>query len=238
MASGPGEPALTLARKYPAARVLSTDGAEAMVKLADKRFADAGRDLETAVMTLNDFSPVPKSFRPVDLVTAQFALMFTEDLPGALGEIKGVLRSGGLLVGTCWEEFHILPLMRETMTHVLGHEPPAPPINPLSMKDVALVDAALADAGFRTVGRHNETAQIDINLGAFDLDDTIRTCLIPVTPTLQQLQDGGEHGEDVFGTAMASMRDAISNQGMIDTAGDVVVKTSTYRYFVAQTGDA
>ena len=235
VASGPGEPALTLARTFPGARVLSTDGADAMVGLANQRIADSGlSNIQTARMDLNDFSPVPSEFKPADLVTAQFALMFTEDLPGALGQIHDVLRDGGLLVGTCWEEFHILPLMRETMTRILGQAPPPPPINPLSMKDKEMVDASLAEAGFTTMGRHNETALIDINLGKFDDADTIKTCLIPVMPTLAQLQEGGEHGDDVFGDAAQYMRDAIANQGMVDANGDVVVKTSTFRYFVAR----
>lgn len=234
IASGPGEPALTLARGFPDANVFLTDGAEAMLTLAQERIAEAGVGdrVTTGVMDLNDFSPVTQ--RPVDLVTAQFALMFTEDLPGSLNEIHSVLRDGGLLVGTVWEEFYILPLLGETMTKVLGEAPPPPPINPLSLKDPAVVNASLAEAGFKTLGRHNETAQIDINLGAFDNEDTIKTCLIPVNPSLVGLQEGGKHGDDVFGTAMNAMRDAITNHGMIDENGDVVVKTSTYRYMVAQ----
>ena len=54
--------------------------------------------------------------------------MFTTDLPGSLAEIHGALRPGGLLVGTVWEEFHILPPPRDD--EVLGQEPPPPPINP------------------------------------------------------------------------------------------------------------
>ena len=55
-------------------------------------------------MDLNDFSPV-KENEKMDIVTAQFALMFTEDFAGSLGEVHSVLREGGLLVGTVWEEF-------------------------------------------------------------------------------------------------------------------------------------
>ena len=160
--------------------------------------------------------------------------MFTTDLPGSLSEIHGALRPGGLLVGTVWEEFHILPLLRATMTEVLGQEPPPPPINPLSLKDRDAMDASLASAGFSTLGRHNETAQIDINIGPMDHEDTIRTCLIPVMPSLSELQEAGNHGEDVVGTAMRAMRAAIVDQDMVNEDGDFVVKTSTYRYFVAQ----
>lgn len=236
VASGPGEPALTLAKTYPNARVMITDGAEAMLTLAEQRIADQGGfdgRVTTHVMDLNDFSPV-QDLTPVDVVTAQFALMFTEDLPGSLSQIHTSLKDGGLLVGTVWEDFHILPLLRSTMTKVLGEPPPPPPINPLSLKDADELDAALQTAGFKTLGRHNETAQIDINLGSIDDEDTIRTCLIPVMPSLADLQEGGKHGDDVVKTAMLAMAETIQEQGMVDAAGDVVVKTSTYRYFVAQ----
>ena len=71
IASGPGEPALTLARAFPDANVFLTDGAEAMLTLAEDRIAQAGLGdrVTTGVMDLNDFSPVTQ--RPVDLVTAQ-----------------------------------------------------------------------------------------------------------------------------------------------------------------------
>ena len=65
VASGPGEPALTLARAYPGAAVLSTDGADAMVELAKVRFAETGLgNLSTAVM-VSASSPngsLPSSF--------------------------------------------------------------------------------------------------------------------------------------------------------------------------------
>ena len=103
VASGPGEPGLTLAKSFPIQKVLVTDGADAMIQLAEMRIKNQGLEdrVNTACMDLNDFSPVKD--KPVDLVTAQFALMFTEDLPGSLSEIHGVLRDGGLLVGTVWK---------------------------------------------------------------------------------------------------------------------------------------
>eukprot|EP00949_MAST-11_sp_MAST-11-sp1_P003474 g3474.t1 len=234
VASGPGEPGLTLAKTFPDAQVIVTDGAEAMVELAKQRVEEQGlKNVSTAVMDLNDFSPV-KENEKMDIVTAQFALMFTEDFAGSLGEVHSVLREGGLLVGTVWEEFHILPLLKATMTRVLGEEPPPPPINPLSLKDREVVDEGLLAAGFETFGRHNETAEIDINLGHIDNPDTVSTCLLPVNPSLAALADAGTHGDDVFAVAREAMIDAIHTHGMVNDDGQVVISTSTYRYFVAR----
>ena len=79
-----------------------------------------------------------------------------------------------------------------------------------------------------------ETATIDINLGNFELEDTIKTCLIPVTPSLEKLQEGGKHGDDVFGTAMSACRAIIEKNQMISADGDVIISDGIYRYFVAQ----
>jgi SAM-dependent methyltransferase len=236
VASGPGEPAVTLAKSYPGcSKIICTDGAETMNALGQARIKEHGVDsqVSTLLMDLNNFSPVARD-KPFDLVTAQFALMFTPDLPGSLSEIHSVLREEGLLVGTVWEEFHILPLLKETMTQVLQQEPPPPPINPLGLKDADMVDAALKDAGFATLGRHNERAHFEINIGKFDHEDTIKTALIPVTPALASLQKAGNHGSDVLGTAMDAMRKSIKNHDMIDGNGDVVITESTYRYFCAK----
>lgn len=234
IASGPGEPSLTLAKAHSQARVFCTDGAEAMNALAEGRVKDAGLESRISVhlMDLNDFSPV-RSHAPFDLVTAQFALMFTEDFPGSLGCIHDSLSDeGGLLVGTVWEEFFILPLLKDTMTKVLGETPPPPPINPLSLADRSLVDDSLAAAGFKTIGRHNETAGITINIGAFENEDTIKTALLPVTPALIELEE--KKGAGIMDIATDAMRDAIVSHGMINTDGDVEIHESTYRYIVAQ----
>ena len=58
--------------------------------------------------------------------------------------------------------------------------------------------------------------EIDINIGPMDHEDTIRTCLIPVMPSLSELQEAGNHGDDVVGTAMRAMRAAIVDQDMVN----------------------
>ena len=75
-----------------------TDGAEAMVELAKQRVEEQGlKNVSTAVMDLNDFSPV-KEDEKMDIVTAQFALMFTEDFAGRWERSICFAKGGSLLV--------------------------------------------------------------------------------------------------------------------------------------------
>ena len=232
LASGPGEPGVTIAKNYSDSKVTITDGAEAMLNLADDRIADAnlkGR-VRTQQMELHDFTPV-KGLQ-FDLATAQFALMFTPDFGACLNEITSVLRPNGVMVGTVWEQFDVLVLLRQTMMEVLGKDPPPPPINPLSLKDIDYVDPELEKAGFRPLSRHNETERCDFNIGdVTKSDEPYMACLIPVTPALQAMKDEGKH-DDPMGAALHALKNAAESNGHIRD-GHFHVE-GTYRYFAVQ----
>merc|ERR1719483_1671087 len=139
---------------------------------------------------MDDFSMVEKN--SIDLATAQFALMFSTDLPASLKQIHDVLKPNGVLVGTVWEKFYIMPILKDTMTVVLGKAPHPHSTNPLSLADSANFDAQLQNAGFMLEGRHNEKGVIEIDLGKIEDDDTWRSILIPVTPKLNELEASGK----------------------------------------------
>lgn len=54
-------------------------------------------------------------------------------------KVNRVLKPGGKLITTVWEELQMMTTIRNIMTEVLGQAPPAPPINPLSMREDGLV---------------------------------------------------------------------------------------------------
>lgn len=232
LASGPGEPGVTVAKSYSDAKVTITDGAEAMLALANGRIAEADLTdrVRTQLMELHDFTPVRGL--EFDLATAQFALMFTPDFGACLNEITSVLRPNGVMVGTVWEQFDVLVLLRKTMTEVLGHDPPPPPINPLSLKDIDFVDSELTKAGFSPLSRHNETMQCDFNIGdVTNSDEPFLACLIPVTPALQAMKEEGKH-DDPMGAALETLKIVAERDGHIRD-GHFHVE-GTYRYFAVQ----
>ena len=94
LASGNGEPALSLARRVaPGGHVSATDLNEGMLSaLRANAAADHVTNIETKVCDAHQLPFADGSF---DLVTSRFGVMFFADTPAALREIKRVLKSGG-----------------------------------------------------------------------------------------------------------------------------------------------
>lgn len=94
LASGPGEPALTLQRvSGPAGLVIATDLVPAMLQ-ACRRRADA--DGQGGLFTIAaDMEHLPVKAGCLDYVTCRFGIMFLPDPVQALGEILAVLKPEG-----------------------------------------------------------------------------------------------------------------------------------------------
>jgi len=101
LASGNGEPALTLARRVaPTGHVTATDLSEGMLSaLRANAEADDVTNIETKVC---DAHELPFADGTFDLVTSRLGLMFFADTPAALREIERVLRSGGRVAFLVW----------------------------------------------------------------------------------------------------------------------------------------
>lgn len=94
--AGTGMSSVPLAQRYPAARVIALDIAEAMLSRARAR--DALRARLQAVCA--DMEAVPLAPASVDMVFSNLALQWSTDLEVVLSEFRRVLRPGGLLTFT------------------------------------------------------------------------------------------------------------------------------------------
>jgi SAM-dependent methyltransferase len=101
LASGNGEPALSLARRVaPNGHVTATDLNEGMLSaLRANAAADQLTNIETKVC---DAHELPFADGSVDLVTSRFGVMFFADTPAALREIKRVLKPRGRVAFLVW----------------------------------------------------------------------------------------------------------------------------------------
>jgi ubiquinone/menaquinone biosynthesis C-methylase UbiE len=101
LASGNGEPALSLARRVaPNGHVMATDLNERMLSaLRANAAADEVTNIDTKVCDAHELPFADGNF---DLVTSRFGVMFFADTPGALREIKRVLKSGGRAAFLVW----------------------------------------------------------------------------------------------------------------------------------------
>lgn len=100
IASGTGEPGLTIARACPGGRVLLTDLSPEMLAVAERRAAALGiTNVETRVCSADDLPFADAAF---DRVSVRLGFMFFPDLAAAAGELVRVLRPGGRLSAAVW----------------------------------------------------------------------------------------------------------------------------------------
>jgi SAM-dependent methyltransferase len=130
IASGTGEPGLTIARLAPMGHVVLTDLAAEMLDVATRRAKRLGiTNVETKVCSADD---LPFGDATFDTVSVRFGYMFFPDLARATGEFARVLEPGGRLCSSVWVNPEENPwttiLMQGIATEVdpvpLGHDGP------------------------------------------------------------------------------------------------------------------
>lgn len=100
IASGTGEPGLTIARLVPQGRVVLTDLAAEMLDIAARRAEAQGiANVETQVCSADD---LPFDDATFDSVSVRFGYMFFPDMAKATAEFVRVLRPGGRLGASVW----------------------------------------------------------------------------------------------------------------------------------------
>jgi SAM-dependent methyltransferase len=102
IASGTGEPGLSIANRSPKGRVVLTDLVPEMLDVAARRAESQGiTNVETAVCSADD---LPFDDATFDSVSVRFGYMFFPDVAKATAEFARVLRPGGRLCASVWIE--------------------------------------------------------------------------------------------------------------------------------------
>jgi len=101
VASGSGEPAISLARAVgPQGRVTATDLVDGRVAIAAQNAREAG--MANLYFRQADVHSLPFADQTFDLVTCRFGIMFFSDPVGALRECRRVLKPGCRVVFASW----------------------------------------------------------------------------------------------------------------------------------------
>ena len=231
LASGPGQPSMLMAETLPASRITCTDFAPDMVEKARSNVMQSGLTDRIVSAIEADMCDMPQvADASADVVTVSYGLMFAPELPKAMSEIERVLRPGGFMAATVWNDLPIMGLVKDLMTRVLGHAPPPPPINPLSLSDASLLDGEIARAGLKLT--HQETGIVPINVGA-DPDEQWQLGTFVVRPQLTELHEKGEHG-DVWATARSAFFELSEAQwGGLNEKGELEAPPNEYRLVIA-----
>ena len=100
IASGTGEPGLSIAELAPDGRVVLTDLVPEMLDIAERRAAAQGiTNVETQVCSADD---LPFDDAVFDSVSVRFGYMFFPDMAKATAEFVRVLKPGGRLCASVW----------------------------------------------------------------------------------------------------------------------------------------
>lgn len=130
IASGTGQPGLTIARKLSAGKVVMTDLSEEMLTIARENAALKGiKNIETIVC---DVSELPFPDNTFDAISCRFGFMFFPDMQLAAKEMVRVLKPGGKIATSVWN----VPEKNFWVTATMGtinknmELPPPPPGSP------------------------------------------------------------------------------------------------------------
>jgi len=162
IASGTGEPGLSVARLLPAGRVVLTDLAPEMLDVAARRAEAQGiTNIETTVCSADD---LPFDDAAFDSVSVRFGYMFFPDAATATAEFARVLKPGGRVCSSVWVKPEANPwtaiVMQAIATEVVLAPPdPAGP-NMFRYAAPGAVSALYEAAGLRDVAEWD----IDVEL--------------------------------------------------------------------------
>jgi ubiquinone/menaquinone biosynthesis C-methylase UbiE len=204
LAGGPGSLGLLIAELVrPGGHVLLTDGAEAMVQIAQRRAQERGLGdvVQTRAMEA-EWIDLPAA--SVDGVISRWGFMLLADPDAALLETRRVLRPGGVVVLAAWADPEANPWMtalaRELAERGLVEtvaDPDAP--GPFAWRDRAAIGERLSDAGFTevvldTVPMTFEFPDRDAWWDAqIDCSPSLSTTLLRLDPALRdELMEAGQ----------------------------------------------
>src|SRR6478752_5550833 len=125
LASGTGEPGLSIARLAPKGRVVLTDLVAEMLDIAARRARSQGlANVETTVCSADD---LPFDDATFDSVSVRFGYMFFPDVAKATAEFARVLKPGGRLCASVWVEPEKNPWTTIAMQAIATEAVLAPP---------------------------------------------------------------------------------------------------------------
>jgi ubiquinone/menaquinone biosynthesis C-methylase UbiE len=153
IATGTGEPGISIAASASRGRVIGTDLAEGMLAIAQARAVERG--LSNYETRIADVTALPFPDAAFDAVSCRMGFMFFPDMAIAAKEISRVLKKGGRFATSVWDRGDhnrwICILMSVIQRHVAL--PPQPPDAPSMFRCAApgLIAGLLRDAGLSNV---------------------------------------------------------------------------------------
>jgi len=163
VASGTGEPGLTIASMLKGGKVIITDLAEDMLKVASENAAKRGiKNIETRAC---DVSELPFDDNTFDAISCRFGFMFFPDMELAVKEMVRVLNPGGRIAAAVWN----IPQKNFWVTAIMGTisrkmELPAPPPGAPGMfrcTEAGMMSDLFSQAGLKNISEIEVTGKLN-----------------------------------------------------------------------------
>ncbi|GAB4818718.1 hypothetical protein N2152v2_005764 [Parachlorella kessleri] len=239
LASASGEPAITLAKRLPAAHIVSTDLESGYQQLGQARARKAGVQDRVTFETADAEELHNYSDSSFDAVTCSFGLMFVSSLSSALNEIYRVLKPGGLLVVTVWKSLPRWPYMHTFIRFCSGTrlelDPEAMKGTPPSLATKFGDDAhelleGLQAAHFREIVRGDAAGTY--TLPAEGWWQAMLEMPLPLARILEKRKREGQ--EDAFETAQSKLKEALTSKGFLQQDGSLHIGNNQCHFITAK----
>lgn len=191
LASGTGEPAITLAMRVGAeGRVTALDLSSDLLEIAEKRAR--ARGLENFTTQQADAHALPFAEDSFDLATSRFGVMFFRDVELSLRELHRVLKPGARACFLAWGPFdqpYWQSMMGVVHRHVAGPllEPGGP--NPFRFAEPGSLSAVLQKTGFEGVEEETRTLPWGWPGPAEEVWEQNRSVAVPFRPMLDRVRE-------------------------------------------------
>lgn len=163
IASGTGEPGLTIASMLKSGKVIITDLSEDMLEIARQNAAYRGiKNIETHAC---DVCELPFADNTFDAISCRFGFMFFPDMLLAAKEMVRVLKPGGRIATSVWD----VPEKNFWVTAIMGtinrnmELPPPPPGSPgmfRCAKD-GLISSLFLQAGLKNISQTQVSGKLN-----------------------------------------------------------------------------
>jgi SAM-dependent methyltransferase len=190
IASGTGEPAITLATRVGAqGHVTAVDLSTDLLEIADGRARLRG--LTNFSTRKADAHSLPLSENSFDLGTCRFGVMFFREPEKALCELRRVLRPGARACFLAWGSFD-QPYWKSTIgvvhRHVGGPLLPFDGLDPFRFAEPGSLSNAFRAAGFRSVQEETKTFPWTWPGPPAEVWEQMKSVAVPFRPLLDRVQ--------------------------------------------------
>jgi ubiquinone/menaquinone biosynthesis C-methylase UbiE len=226
LASGTGEPAISLASKVGSeGHVTALDLSADLLKIAEERARQRG--LTNVSTRQADAHNLPLPDANFDLATCRFGVMFFADIDQALRETHRVLKLGGRACFLAWGPFE-QPYWSSTMGIVHKHVggpimlPGGP--NMFCFAEPGSLSAALRRSGFRDVEEETRTLPWTWPGSVEEVWEYAQAVSTPFRPMLERVP--AEHWEQVNAEVHAALRQYVHGNS-VEFGAVVVLATGS-----------